>query len=152
MNAMKWLFLTALAGHLLCGICDCLLIYMPNGRFRAEYMKDSQKLAEVFNGMPLRNAVLSMVLGCFAMCMMFFGYMAIYIWVKQYAPLYAALILLAIGLIFTFGMAHHILCGVPEWLYVRLGRTEEAREIITELFSTVIPRCRSGLAYSTRPY
>ena len=46
----------------------------------------------------------------------------------------ADLILLSIGLIFTFGMAHHVLCGVPEWLYVKLGRTEEAREIITDLF------------------
>jgi len=134
MNTVKWLFLTALAGHLLCGICDCLLIYMPNGRFRAEYMKDSQKLAEVFDSMPLRNSVLSMVLGCFAMCMMFFGYMAIYNLVKPYSPVYAGLILFSIGLVFTFGTAHHVLCGAPEWLYVRLGRTEEAREIITELF------------------
>lgn len=51
---MKWLFLIALAGHLLCGICDCLLIYMPNGRFRAEYMKDNQKLSKLFDGMPLK--------------------------------------------------------------------------------------------------
>ena len=68
------------------------------------------------------------------MCMMFFGYMAIYNWIKLYSPVHAALILFSIGLIFTFGMAHHVLCGVPEWLYVKLGRTEEAREIITELF------------------
>ncbi len=97
-------------------------------------MKDNQKLSELFDGMPLRNSVLSMVLGCLAMCMMFFGYMAIYNWIKLYSPVHAALILFSIGLIFTFGMAHHVLCGVPEWLYVKLGRTEEAREIITELF------------------
>ena len=143
MNALKWLFLIALAGHLLCGLCDCLLIYMPNGRFRAEYMKDGRKLAEVFDGMPLRNSVLSMVLGCFAMCMMFFGYMAIYTWMRQYSAVYADLILLSIGLIFTFGMAHHVLCGVPEWLYVRHGRTEEAREIITELFKKTSVTMRS---------
>lgn len=47
---------------------------------------------------------------------------------------YSNLMLLAVGLIFTFGVAHHILCGVPEWMYVRLERTEEARQIITELF------------------
>jgi hypothetical protein len=65
---------------------------------------------------------------------MFFGYMAIYNLVKPYSPVYAGLILFSIGLVFTFGTAHHVLCGAPEWLYVRLGRTEEAREIITELF------------------
>ena len=74
MVSIKWLFLIAMTGHLLCGVCDCLLTYLPNGRFRFEYMKDNQKLASVFEGMPLRNAFLSMVLGCLAMCMMFFGY------------------------------------------------------------------------------
>ena len=38
------------------------------------------------------------------------------------------------AMVFTFGMAHHILCGAPEWLYVRLGRTQEALDIINELF------------------
>ena len=134
MSMIKWLFLIALAGHLLCGVCDCWLTYLPNGRFRFEYMKDNQKLSAAFEGMPLRNAVLSMVLGCLAMCMMFFGYLALALWMRPISTMYAGLMLLSIGLIFTFGMAHHILCGVPEWLYVRLNRTEEARQIITELF------------------
>lgn len=71
MTTTKWLFLVALAGHLLCGVCDCLLTYLPKGRFQFEYMKENQKLSRVFEGMPLGNAVLSMVLGCVAMCMMF---------------------------------------------------------------------------------
>lgn len=134
MSTVKWLFLVALAGHLLCGVCDCWLTYLPNGRFKFDYMKDNQKLADVFNGMPLRNAILSMVLGCLAMCMMSFGYLELALWMRPISSIHGNLMLLAIGLIFTFGVAHHILCGVSEWLYVRLGRTEEARHIITELF------------------
>lgn len=134
MNMTKWLFLAALVGHLLCGFSDCLLTYLPQGRFRFGDMKDNRRLAAVFAGMPPRRAVLSMVLGCAAMCLMFFGYLALYLWMRPFAPGHANLLLLAAGLIFTFGMAHHILCGVPEWLYVRLGRTEEARRLITELF------------------
>lgn len=134
MSTIKWLFLVALAGHLLCGVCDCWLTYLPNGRFKFDYMKDNQKLSDVFAGMPLRKAILSMVLGCLAMCMMFFGYLALALWLRPISSIHGNLMLLAVGLIFTFGIAHHILCGVPEWLYVRLGRTEEARQIITELF------------------
>ena len=134
MNMTKWLFLAALVGHLLCGVSDCLLTYLPRGRFHFGDMKDNRHLSAVFEGMPPRQAVLSMVLGCVAMCMMFFGYLALYLWMRPFAPGYANLLLLATGLVFTFGMAHHILCGVPEWLYVRLGRTEEARRLITELF------------------
>ncbi len=134
MTTTKIMFLIAIAGHLLCGYTDCLLTYLPNGRFRFEDMKDNRKLSEVFNGMPLKNSLISMLLGCFAMFLFFFGYISLCQWMKQYSETCAVLMLTGSGMVFTFGMAHHILCGVPEWLYVRLGRTEEARQIITELF------------------
>jgi len=47
MSAMKITFLIAVAGHLLCGVCDCLLTYMPSGRFRFEDMKDNKRLSAV---------------------------------------------------------------------------------------------------------
>ena len=134
MTAVKIMFLAAVAGHLLCGYTDCLLTYLPNGKFRAEDMKDNRKLSAAFNGLPLRKPLLAMLLGCLAMCLFFFGYIALCQWMKQYSEACAALMLVGSGMIFTFGMAHHILCGVPEWLYVKLGRTEEARQIIVELF------------------
>ena len=134
MTATKGIFLIALIAHLLCGVCDCWMTYLPNGRFQFDYMKDNRKLSEIFEGMPLRNVILSMLLGCLAMCMMFFGYLALALWMRPFSAVHANLMLLAVGIIFTFGIAHHILCGVPEWLYVRLGRTEEARQVITELF------------------
>lgn len=134
MTTIKWLFLVALAGHVLCGVSDCMMTYLPNGRFKFDYMKDNRRLSEVFYAMPLRSAILSALLGCLAMCMMFFGYMAIYFWMAPLSRSRADLMLIGIGLIFTFGPAHHVLCAIPEWLYVRLGRTEEARRVITELF------------------
>ena len=41
MTIMKILMLAAIAGHLLCGYCDCLLTYLPRGRFRFEDMKNN---------------------------------------------------------------------------------------------------------------
>ena len=63
MSTMKIMFLLAIAGHLLCGVCDCLLTYLPHGRFRFEDMKDNGRLSAAFKGMPLRNSLLSMLLG-----------------------------------------------------------------------------------------
>ena len=134
MSDVKIMFLIAAAGHLLCGYTDCLMTYLPNGRFRFEDMKDNEKLSAVFKGMPLKNSLMSMLLGCLAMFLIFFGYIALCRWMKQYSEICAVLMLIGSGMVFTFGMAHHILCGVPEWLYVRLGRTEDARQIIVELF------------------
>ena len=42
--------------------------------------------------------------------------------------------LISTVMVLTFGVAHHVFCGMPEWLYVKMGRTEEARQLITEFF------------------
>ena len=134
MNAMKVAFLVAIAGHLLCGVTDCLMTYLPRGRFRFEDMGDNRKLSAAFEGMSPRQPLLAMLLGCLAMFMFFFGYMDLCDWMRPHSGVCAALMRVGCAMVFTFGMAHHILCGVPEWLYVRLGRTQEALDIINELF------------------
>ena len=134
MSALKITFLIAIAGHLLCGICDCLLTYLPHGRFRFEDMKDNDRLSAAFRDMPLQNSLLSMLLGCLAMFLFAFGYLALADWMRASSELCAQLMRIGTVMVLTFGMAHHVFCGMPEWLYVRMGRTEEARQIITEFF------------------
>ena len=134
MSTMKIAFLFAIAGHLLCGVCDCLLTYLPHGRFRFEDMKDNDRLSAAFRDMPLRNPLLSMLLGCLAMFLFAFGYLALVDWMRAFSEPCALLMLISTVMVLTFGMAHHVFCGVPEWLYVRLGRTQEALDIINEFF------------------
>ncbi len=134
MSMTKALFLIAIIGHLLCGACDCMMTYLPNGRFRFEDIKDNKKLSAAFDGMPLRNALLSSLLGCLAMFLFSFGYLALCNWMRLYSETCAVLMLIGTLLVLTFGIAHHVFCGMPEWLYVRMGRTEEARQLITEFF------------------
>lgn len=44
MDTIKILFLIAIAGHLLCGYCDCLLIYIPGGKkFDYKKMSDNKR-------------------------------------------------------------------------------------------------------------
>ncbi len=131
---MKTLFLIAVAGHVLCGVTDCLMTYLPKGRFRFEDMKDNRKLSTAFEGMPLRQPLLAMLLGCLAMFLFFFGYQALCDWMRPYSETCAALMRVGCAAVFTFGMAHHVFCGVPEWLYVRLGRTQESLDLINEFF------------------
>ena len=111
---MKGLLLAAVAGHLLCGACDCLLIYLPKGRFRFEDMKDNRKLSAAFKGLPLRNPLLSMLLGCLAMFLFAFGYLALAHWMRAFSETSAMLMLISTVMVLTFGMAHHVFCGVPE--------------------------------------
>ena len=113
MNTVKIAFLIAAAGHLLCGVCDCLLTYMPSGRFHFEDMKDNKRLSGVFKGMPLRNPMLSMLLGCLAMFLFAFGYLALTNWMRAWSEPCALLMLISTVMVLTFGMAHHVFCGVP---------------------------------------
>ena len=95
MSAMKMMFLIAIAGHLLCGVCDCLLTYMPGGRFRFEDMKDNRRLSAVFKNMPPRNSLLSMLLGCLAMFLFAFGYLALAYWMRAFSEPCAVLMLIS---------------------------------------------------------
>ena len=41
--------------------------------------------------------------------------------------------MLAAAIVFAVPIAvHHVICGLVEWFYIRLGRTDEARETVLE--------------------
>lgn len=135
MNIIKILLFIAVAGHILCGCCDCLLTYVPGGKkFNVKALGDNKKMAEVFGGMPLKNPLLSMLLGCLALFMCSIGYYGLYLWMKDYSEVTAVVMLVSAAMFLIFGVAHHILCGVAEWIYIRMGMTEEVRSAVVKLF------------------
>lgn len=148
MTAIKILMLIAVFGHLLCGICDCLLIYTSSGKFGFQLMKDNDKMREAFRTMPLRNPMLSILLGVLALLMECGGYFALHLWMRQFSATAAMIMLTAAFVFFIPGTAHHVFCGVAEWFYIRMGMTEDAREAITEFFmktSVTMIACYLGL-------
>ena len=148
MSTIKILMLIALFGHLLCGICDCLLIYTPSGKFGFQLMNDNDKMRETFRTMPLQNPMLSMLLGVLALLMSCGGYFALYLWMRQFSTAAAVIMLIAAAVFYIPGTAHHIFCGVAEWFYIRMGMTENAREAIADFFkktSVTMVVCYMGL-------
>ena len=134
MTVTKALLLIAFAGYIICWYCDLLLIYTPGGRFQFSYMKDSEKMSKIFEEMPLKKPLFSMLLGILALVMEFCGYLSLYEWMKQFSMVYAVMIMVSAVLFFIPGTAHHVFCGVVEWFYIRLGRTEKALNVIVEFF------------------
>ena len=43
-------------------------------------------------------------------------------------------------------VTHHVFCGVVEWMYIRLGRTNEAREAVLEFQKKTFPTMYVGYA------
>ena len=130
---MKTVLLIAFIGHVLCGICDCLLSYSPNGRLELKgALKSPEKMREVFKDYPIRWSLLSIMLGVYAITAFVFGYLALSRWMEQYSDTASAVMYISAVVFLISIVVHHIICGLVEWLYVRLGRTDEAREAALE--------------------
>ena len=130
---MKKVLLIAFIGHVLCGICDCLLSYSPNGRLDLKgALKSPEKMREVFKDYPIRWSLLSIMLGVYAITAFGFGYLALSRWMEQYSDTASAVMYISAVVFLISIVVHHIICGLVEWLYVRLGRTDEARDAALE--------------------
>lgn len=130
---MKTVLLIAFIGHVLCGICDCLLGYSPNGRLDLKgALKSPEKMREVFKDYPIRWSLLSIMFGVYAITAFGFGYLALSRWMEQYSDTASAVMYISAVVFLISIVVHHIICGLVEWLYVRLGRTDEARDAALE--------------------
>ena len=151
----KVLMMVAFVSHMLIWYSDRLITYTPNGRFGFKYLNDNEKLSQLFKGTSLKRSTVSMLLGTFAMVPAFFGYLALCEWMRQFSTVYAVLMLIGTAVFFISVAPHHILSGVIEWVYIKLGRTEEARKAITELFkktSSTMYVCYIGLLLFTASF
>lgn len=124
----------ACIGHILCRHCDALITYTPNGRFAVDSLKDNETLTALFEGTPLKRSLVSILLGVVSMTMECFGYLALSLWMKPYSPVCSVILLACTVITFLSGVVHHVFCGTVEWFYLRMGRTEEARQAILEFF------------------
>ena len=137
-TVMKIFLLVACAGHVLCCFCDRAITYTPNGRFDFKDLRDNAKLSALFEGTPLKKQLFSILAGVLALAMASFGYLAVYEYVNSYSAVYGVILLVSLVAFVVAGTAHHIFCGVVEWFYLRLGRTEEAREAILDFFRKTV--------------
>lgn len=141
---IKIAMILAIIGHILCGISDCLLSYSPKGRLNLKDIKDQDKMSAMFSDMPLSFPLASMIMGTFAITLFGFGYFALCFWMKEYSEIAANVMFIATVVFLVSIVVHHVLCGVVEWGYIRLGRTAEARTAMLELQKKTISTMVAG--------
>lgn len=143
---IKAALIMAVTGHILCGICDCLLSYSKKGRLNLKDIKYQDKMSAMFADMPLSYPLISIVLGTFAIMLFGFGYFALSSYMKSYSETAAMIMFIAAVLFLVPITAHHILCGVVEWVYIRLDRTNEVSEAVLQLQKETISTMFAGYA------
>ncbi len=130
---LKTVLFIAFVGHVLCGMCDWLLSYSPSGRLDLKgALKSSDRMREVFKDYPIKWSLISIMLGVYAITMFGFGYLELSKWMAKFSQT-ASVIMYGSAVVFLISIVvHHVICGLVEWLYVRLDRTDEARETALE--------------------
>jgi len=136
---MKIALIIACIGHIACGITDCMLAYMKNGRFEFSDVKDNKKMQKVFEGASLKQIELAMLIGVFALFLASFGYTGISRIICENSPVVGNIMLIASLFFIVLISSHHVLCGATEWFYARLGRTGDALEVILDFFKRTSP-------------
>ena len=129
---LKGLLILACIAHILCGFSDCLLSYGKNGRLNLKEIKDPEKMSKMFAAMPLWQPMMSIILGTFSITAFTFGYLALSSWMHGYNSVTAYIMLVSTVLFAVPIVTHHIICGLVEWFYIKLGRTDEARETVLD--------------------
>ena len=144
----SWILILAMIGHVLCVYCDRLILCTPGGNFSYSDIKDNERMARLFTAMPESSPLRSIVLGTLAMFLQFFGYLALGIWMRQYSALWANIMIVGAAMIYTFGLAHHVLGCAAEWIYIKSDHTEEGRKLTADFFgktSAVMIGCYAGI-------
>lgn len=130
---IKISIILAIIGHILCGVSDCLLGYSKKSRLDMKNINDAEKMSEMFGDMPLSYPLTSILLGVFAIAMFGFGYFGLSSWISGFSKAASIVMLISAVLYLVPITAHHVLFAVIEWIYIRLGRTNAAREAVLEL-------------------
>ena len=137
---IKAMLILGVIGHLLCVMTDVLIIFSKDGkRFNFKLMSDNEKMSDAMANMPLKNPMLSMLLGVLAIFIMIWGYFGICLYVYTFSRTYAAILFVATMLCMIPITAFHVFCGTAEWYYIRMGRTEESRVAAVDFFKNILP-------------
>lgn len=131
---IKFCMFMGFFGHAMCAIADCMMSYSKSGRFDISMVNEPEKMRKVFSTMSLKRLEMAMILETIAMVMASHGYIGLAEYVEIYSPVASKVLLFSAMFFLIIITAHYAFCGAIKWYYVRLGRTDEALQIVKEFF------------------
>jgi sterol desaturase/sphingolipid hydroxylase (fatty acid hydroxylase superfamily) len=78
------------------------------------------------------------MLGVYAIAIFGFGYLELSKWMEQYSTAASTVMYISAVIFLLLIVVHHVICGLVEWFYIKLGRTEEARNVVLEFQTKTI--------------
>ena len=138
MPIMKIMLIAGIIGHAINMYCDRIISIFPNGTLKLANVNKikegnfAAKLMEgVAPGVPLRSGVL----GVFAIVLEFFGYLALATYTYQQAKVFGVIMFLGTTFSCIVSSAYHLKCCLAEYVFLKCGRDERAKELMLDLMS-----------------
>lgn len=138
LNVLKLMLVMGMIGHAINMYCDRILSIFPNGTISFQNIKDIGKgdmAAKIMDGVSEKVPMRSAVWGAFALVLQFFGYSALAIYTYEKAPVYGIIMLLSVIFFCIVGAAYHVKCAFSEYIFLKMGRDEKAKEMMLALLN-----------------
>lgn len=150
MNILKLMLFAGIVGHAINMYCDRILSIFPNGTLKltniAKIREDgyAAKLMEgVSPSVPLRSGVL----GVFSIVLEFCGYAALAAYAFEQSRGFGAVMFAGTSFTCIVSSAYHLKCGLAEYMFLKYGRDEKAKEMMLDLMDCgpALRSCYFGL-------
>lgn len=139
LTVLKIMLVLGIIGHALNMYCDRILSIFPNGKLTLADLKTfgkDDKLAKIMEGVSEKIPMRSAILGAFSLVLQFLGYFAITAYVYERSAVYGSILFVSIVLFIVVGTAHHVKYGLTEYVFIKLGRTAQAKALMLDLFNS----------------
>lgn len=147
---IKVMIALGIIGHGINLYCDRILSIFPNGTIKFDNIKEIEKdgvMAKIMEGVPAAVPMRSGVLGAFALVLEFLSYFALSVYTFERSQVLGAVMFVAIAFSCIVGAAYHVKCAFAEYIFVKLGRDNRAKEIMIDLYKSapILRLCGVGL-------
>ena len=149
LTVLRILLASGIAGHALNMYCDRLLSVFPHGMLKLEDLKDignEGKMAKLLEGVSADVPMRSAILGAFSLLLQLFGYCAITAYIYGHSVWYGSILFVSIALFLIIGTAHHVKYSLGEYVFIRLGRDNRAKNLMLDLYNSapITRMCYAG--------
>ncbi len=146
----KIMLVLGILGHAINMYCDRILSIFPNGTLKLATMdklKEDGYAARLMEGVSPRVPLRSGVLGVLSIVLEFFGYASLAAYTYQRAPVFGTIMFLGTLYSCIVGSAYHLKCCLAEYVFMKYGRDDRAREEMMDIMNCggALKTCYLGL-------
>lgn len=136
MVVLKLMLGLGILGHGVNMYCDRRLSIFPNGQIDYKSFKDlfqGDNAARLMEGVPEKVPMSAAVVGAFCVLLEVLGYASLGIYTYASDPILGGIMLFGCMIYGVLGSAYHVKEGFSEYLFVKMGRDDRAKEAMMYL-------------------